>query len=429
MYKPLYFIIIYHIFVFLLAQFGPVQYVDFSAVKVGSYLTLIIIAVSIGYVFAISRPLKTIDSVFQSRSVVPESFFEITSLVTIGGLFLTLAVQLSSGSANFDFSAIGDTYISGYKNYELNSGNYSATFILYSMFVMPNFIATIWGLYYFRDMAKIWKIVSAAIIFLFPLLFTVLNGTQKSIGDLIIYILAVFFIKAVANNRLYSLRNILIFLIAAIGGSIALQNILSQRYKFIGVNIDNISTQESYHIVYDSGNIIFRIFGPEAGFPIAVLTGYLTNGLNGLSYCLNLPTTWSTLMGTSYSVSVIADRVFGVDFPYLNTYPHQAGIQYGWGETRWHSVFSWFASDFTFAGTIPIFGFLGYVYARAWAESIRFQNPYSILLFCLLSMGVIMMPANNQLMQTPGALLTLIVIVILYLRYRLPFNRPRPART
>jgi hypothetical protein len=427
MYTPLYFVIGYNLFVFVLAQFGPVQYVDFSARRVGAYIFLILISITIGYVFAIKKPVKTVDLVFHDSRIVPERLFELTTIVALIGVTLTLGIQLASGSANFDVTAIGETYIDGYKNYEINSGSYSVTFILYSLFVMPNFLATIWGLYYFQEMTKYWKIISLVIIFVFPLLFTLLNGTQKSIGDLVIYMVAVFLVKSAVRGSYISVKNILVFLVTAGGGLIALQNILSQRYKSIGIDLDNIGAQESHHIVYDGSNIIFSIFGPDTGFSLAVLTGYLTNGLNGLSYCLNLPTTWSSMLGTSYSVSVIANRVFGIDFPYLDTYPHQAGVQYGWGETRWHSVFSWFASDFTFVGTIPIFGFLGYVYARAWAESIRFQNPYSILLFCLLSMGVVMMPANNQLMQAPGSMLTLVTTVFLYLRFRVPFNRPRPV--
>jgi hypothetical protein len=115
--------------------------------------------------------------------------------------------------------------------------------------------------------------------------------------------------------------------------------------------------------------------------------------------------------------------VFGLPFYYYYTYPYMAGQATGWGESHWYSVFPWFASDFTFPGTVVLFGFFAYVYARTWAESVRFANPYAIMLFCLLTLGAVMIPGNNQLMG-PGNFITLILVTILYLTGRRAYNRP-----
>ena len=63
-----------------------------------------------------------------------------------------------------------------------------------------------------------------------------------------------------------------------------------------------------------------------------------------------------------------------------------------------------------------LFGLLAYIYARSWLLSIRQNNPYAILMFTLITMGVFFMPANNQLFHSPGLLFTVIVVSFLYIR-------------
>ena len=174
---------------------------------------------------------------------------------------------------------------------------------------------------------------------------------------------------------------------------------------------------------------MFQLFGYDVGLALSVLCEYLGNGLVGLGYCLDAPFTWSHMLGSSYALGVVGERVFGLPFYYYSSYPYMAGLTSGWGESHWYTVFPWFASDFTFPGTVILFGFFAYVYSRAWIESVRFANPYSIMLFCWMTLGVVMMPANNPLMYAPGALLTLGLVTTLYLANRRSYNRvPTPTR-
>lgn len=423
MYAPLYFIISYMAAALALAKIGPISYIDYDALKVTFYVSMILVSISIGYSFGVNRDLAAPSSRAISREPFPRYYFKIISVIALMGLVISFLSEYLSGTSNFDVSAIGETYIDGYKGYEMNSGNYDISFVLYSIFLLPTFIATIWGVYFFRYLNLYFKIAVVSIAFIFPLIFTLINGTQKNVGDIIIYLIAIFAIKSKINRKKISPKLVALISTIALSGVFLLSGILSLRYKAIGVDAFNINYLESYHLYVNTDNFIFKIFGPDMGFSIAILSGYLTNGLNGLSYALNSSGTWSFLLGTSYSISVIANRFFGLPFAYHDTYPYIVGLESGWDQTRWHSVFSWFASDFTFVGTVPLFGFFGFVYARAWKESIDYQNPFSILLFCLLTLGVFMMPANNQLMQTPGGLLTLAVIVFSYIRFRRPFNR------
>lgn len=424
MYRPLQFILFYNVAAVLMAHYGPIYYPDLDFYLVASYISLILAAITVGYMHGIRVQEALPQAPVARTDFFPRRLFLVFLVLALIGFAVNLATQIASGSANFDLNSLGDTYISAYEGYELNSGNYKLSFILYTLFLAPTFFTTIWGLFYFKFLPHLLKLATVAITLLFPLIFTLISGTQKNIGDLMIYLFSVILARQVTFERKISPIAVVVVAVIGVVGVFALSQILAQRAASVGIDLFNINRRETYQVVYDSTHVVFRLFGPDLGLPLSTLTGYLTNGLNGLSYSLKLPSTWSHFLGTSYSVSVIANRVFGIPFPYHDTYPHMAGLINGWGENRWHSVFSWFASDFTFAGTVPIFGWLGYVYARCWRETITFANPFSVALFCLLSLGVVMMPANNQLMQSPGAMLTLVTTCFLYLRFRRRFNQP-----
>lgn len=374
---------------------------------------------------AVNKPLVYEKVGRFEGSLYPNKFFNVVLFTSLTGFFLTFFIFYTSNQINLDIGSIGQTYAEGYKDYEKNSGSYSLSFILYSLLSTPNFFVAIWGIYFFPHIENYKKVAVLTCAFGAPALFTLSAGTQKNIGDVFMYLSAIIFIKIAVNRDRKFIINIIKIFSLSVFGAFALTFILGQRYSAISVDAFNINEREISLLSYDLDNVIFHIFGPDIGFTLAILSGYLTNGYNGLSYALHTQSTWSFMLGSSYSMSVIGERVFGLPSGYLNSYPYLTAIESGWGETRWYSVFSWFASDFTFAGTIPLFGFFAYVYGRAWMESIRFQNPFSIAIFCLLTLGAFMMPANNQLMQTPGGLLTLGATVFCYLRFRKRYNISR----
>lgn len=428
-FAPIIVIVIYLFSVLLLVNFGPVVYHGFDGVSVGIYITAICAAMSIGFALAVRAPLTVADAAtpMPSEQTVVRLFNIMVALVALGFAF-TVYTFVTSSNVNLDFTALGEAYSEGYKDYEKNSGTYSISFILYSIMAMPTFLVTIWGGFFYKNLSTTKKFVVPLLILGPPVIFTLGAGTQKNIGDLLIYICAIFAIRSAVKGRIITIRTAMAIAIVVVLGTLVLTAILSQRYAAIDVDAFNINSKEISLLSYNIDHAVFKIFGSDFGFSFSVLCGYLTNGYNGLSYALHTPSTWSFMLGSSYSLSVVGERVFGFSSGYLHSYPYLAAIESGWGETRWYTIFSWFASDFTFVGTVPLFGLFAYAYGRVWMESIKFQNPFSILLFCLLSMGAIMMPANNQLMQTPGGLLTLGVTIFLYLRFRRRYNRPFVTR-
>ena len=426
-FAPLVFTVGYLMLTLAITVFGPVIYVGYDWPRVAAYLGAICVSISIGYFLGVRRPmaLPTRGSGI-SYTRFDRKIFQVVLAISFLGLIYTLFEFLTSGAVNLDIGSVGRAYNDTYKYYEKNSGTYSFSFILYSLIAAPSFIVTIWGIYYLKYLNLLERGATLLVVFGAPVIFMLSAGQQKTIGDLIVYLSAIFILRAVIGGKSLNLKTVLIIAAVGVAGLAMFNIILTQRYDAIGINAININEREIDLVQYDTNHPVFKIFGFDLGFTLSILCMYIGNGLVGLGYALKAPFTWSFMLGTAYPLSVIGDRVFGLPFAYEYTYPYVAAYSSGWGESRWYSVFAWFASDFTFLGTIPIFGFFAYVYSRCWVESIRFANPFAILLFCLLTLGVVMMPANNQLMQTPGGLATLCVTVALYLMFRRRYNRPSP---
>ena len=427
-FAPLIFIVGYLALTLAITVFGPVVYTQYNWPLVAIYLGAICFSITIGYFVGIRRPVAIQNRVSGiSRALFDRKIFQVALVLSFVGLLYTIYSFLESATVNLDIGNVGQAYNDAYKNYERNSGTYSFSFILYTFIAAPSFIVTIWGIFFFNRISILEKLATLMIVFGTPLIFMLSAGQQKTIGDLVIYLSAIFAIRAAISGKPLNYQTILLILAVVLAGLAVFNIILTQRYAAIGIDALNINQREIELVRYDTTHPVFTIFGFGLGFTLSILCMYIGNGLVGLSYTLQAPFTWSFGLGTAYPMSVIGERVFGLPFAYEYTYPYVAAYTSGWGESRWYSVFSWFASDFTFIGTIPIFGFFAYVYARCWVESIRFANPFAIMLFSLLTLGVVMMPANNQLMQTPGGMLTLIVTVILYLMFRRRYNRPAAA--
>lgn len=425
---PIIFIIGYLAFTFVLTLVGPVVYANFDAVRVGLYLSAVGIAMLIGYNFAVR---KSMAMAMSNTPVInrgwEQTFFDTVLAISLLGFAYTLFNFITSG-ANLDIGSVGEAYSELYERERgAVSQGYSASFILYSILAAPTFLINILGIYYFRNLSLARKLAVVAVVFGVPIIFMLSAGQQKTIGDLIVYLGAILVIKASIHRKPLSARTIILLCGVGLVGLYVFSFILSNRYAAIGIGAHNINYRESDLLFYDTAHPLFQIFGPDQGFALSAFVMYLTNGLNGLSYALHTDPTWSHFYGSSYSISVIAERYLGLPPVIDLTYPSVTAYESGWGTTRWYSVFAWFASDFTWFGTIPLFGWLSYVYGRCWAEIVEFRNPFAMLLFCLLSLGVVMIPANNQLMQSPGGLATLGVTVVLYLTFRRRYNRPELA--
>lgn len=423
---PLQVVCFYIAFTLFLAVFGPVFYFGFDVQKTVFYMVAMLASIIAGYVYGVRKPLP-LARASSARPVNVDRIFNISLGLSLLGLAATVLSMIASNQFNTNLSGLGSTYADYYQDYTRNSGNYSSDFIIYTLSAAPTFIATIWGLFYFKRLSFYQKLFAITVILGNLFTFTIGSGKQKELGNIIVYALAVFAIKSASKGKILTPRNLVIGVLVLVIGIFGFTFILSQRYSAISIDVTNINSHVVNLIAFDKNSFVFSLLGERWGLAMAIFLWYLSQGYFGLSLSLNTPTTWTYMVGSSYSMSVISNQLLGFPFQYYNTYPYLAGAQSGWGESHWYTVFPWFASDFGFAGTVVLFGIFSYAYARCWIEAVRYKNPFSIMLFCLLTLGAAFIPANNQLVHSPAALMTMAVVLLLYFSYRRQFNDNRLA--
>lgn len=423
-YAPLKLILSFIIITFSLVIWGPVEYYMFPMGKTALFIFSVILAMVVGYTYGVATGVSPAKSGRVGGEVLVRRLFDFSLIVSIIALLISIGSAILSGQLNTDISTIGDAYASGYENYERNAGSYSLTFIIYSLSLPFNFISIVLGLYYFFSLGKIRQISVLFLIIASLLFYIVGSGKQKQLGDIIIYIISIAAIKYGVRRKPIKIKWIALAAVFGVVGLMAFVAILGQRYSVLGVDIANINQRINDRVYFDRTHPVFTIFGPSYGLNLAMFSTYLSQGYYGLGLSLETDWKWTHFLGFSYSISVIANRLFGVEWEWPNTLIVQVANSTGWDESKWNTIFPYYATDFTFPGTVVIFGYFAYVYARAWNSAIKYENPFSILVFSLLTMGALFIPANNQLLHSPGGLFTTALVTALYLTFGRQFNRP-----
>ena len=260
------------------------------------------------------------------------------------------------------------------------------------------------GVYYFKHLRISYKFLVIAVFVLWIIINTLSYGNQKSLGEVVIYILIVSAIKMLDVAPADRKRHILFSACLLVLLSIAIAFIQHQRLSVLGLSAVNIDQKLNIMTYYNWDHVLFKILGYEAGLALSsFFMGYLAGGYYGLSLCLQLPFVWTYGLGSSFSLMAFLKIIGGVEyFEYFfnQTYIYRMEATTGWhGLLAWNTIFPWLASDFTFVGALIIFIPVAYVYALCWKEIVKYRNPVSILMFSMLSIGLIFVPANNQLLH------------------------------
>ena len=439
-YLPLHVLIAYLAFGVFISMAGPLEYDGYNKLPVLIFMGSFAGFFSLGYILGAKAPI-TVSNKYSEASLtrlLTQIFNWSILLSAFVTTFLFIDAIATTGLSLNIFKS-GAAYFNAYDGYVRNTGSYSLKFIISSFGSVPAFITSIWGVYYFKTLSFSRKLLVLYTIVGTLIIFTVGGGKQKQFGDFVIYFASLYAISRASRNQLSFgfIVKILSLLLLAI---MVLLTLLSLRYQEIGVDIKNLNGVIHPLIYFNENHIVPILLGDNIGFSVTILSGYFGQGYYGLSLALEQPFTWTAFSGSSYSLSVILNQFFGLPFMVEDSYPYLVADNTGWAHTKWHTGFAWLASDLTFPGTVLLGGGIGYLYAKLWREAILLQNPLSILLFCLLSVGAAYMPANNQLMHSPGALFTLFTIVYLYfwlrgvvnyyaLRRKSLVKSPTPAKT
>ncbi|MBN1958139.1 MAG: hypothetical protein JW773_08075 [Desulfuromonadales bacterium] len=404
------------------ATFGPLKYQGYRVDLVLPFMLFVIMAFSVGYVLGSrTRPLARVMLKKGHCHAELKMFFCACLFASILLMSYEILFAAFQGGLSFSFSGGAENYFAAYTDYERNSGNYSAHFLLMSIGALPLFTAQVLGILYFKDLSRLSRL---AVVFLFVsslLVYVLGGGKQKQFGDIIIYVVSVVIAKQAMTGRLTFATLMKVALVLCAGISVLLA-LLTYRYRAIGVSLANLNEKLHPLMHYQEIEFLNGILNKAIFFPIVMFSGYLGQGYYGLALSLEQPFTWTCFAGSSYSVSVILNRFFGVEFWVTHNYPYLVGFATDWNQSKWHTVFSWLASDLTFPGVIVFMGFIGFLYGRVWREILLYRNPLSVMVFAMMNIGWAYAPANNQLMHSPGALFTTLATLLVYFCFHVNFN-------
>lgn len=416
-YLPLTAYLLYAAFVIGCLLFGPVQFEGIGygilLAFLGAYLFLFAIGYLVGAKGAFSVPVERREAMGKDGYRRIRKIFGFLLIVAVAQSVLGWADLIISGGAS-NFSALGERYSDYYGGYERGQAKVDLQYVASILVQAALALAIILGLANYRHLEKGRRWLLVFVVGSYVLVNLLGSGKQKYLGDIVIFVLVATMIGMAARGA--KLRPARMAKLAAFSAVSLLifAEILRQRYSYIGVGIDSIAEMSHPLVIWDVNTPLVELFGPDYGFAFGYVLFYFSNGLYGLYLCLTLPFEWTYLVGSSYSIGRVAEIVTGEPGAILHsTYPYRAGLIYGWGLEKWHSAFSWIASDIGFTGVLVLTPAFGLFYARLWREAVNSLNVAAAPLFIYLSLGLAFSFANNQLVHAMSGVIVLGVLLIL----------------
>lgn len=421
-YLPLNVYLGYSFFVLLSLFLGPIEYKNLDFLVLGGFIFVLIFLFALGYMAGARGGYRYFSINIYERAVSYRRirrFFQVLLILSVVSSLLQWYSFLASGGG-LNLDSVGDSYVKGYEGYERGRATIDFFYVLDIFDQALATLALLFSFYYFRVVGRGGRYAILFVVATYLLINVVGTGKQKYLGDLVIFIFFCLLINFAAQGKKFKMRTLGGAAVALFIVFFLFVEILRQRYQAAGIGLDNIQEKAHPLISWDEGSVVFSLVGSDYALALGIFLGYFSNGLYGLYLSLTLPFEWSYFSGNSYSLGRIIEIIFSADgFILEHTYPYRVGATYGWGFDKWHSMFSWLASDVTFLGVLLITPMFSFMYARLWLQAITASNPFSGPLFIYLSLGLIFSYANNQIMH---GLAGVIVLVVLFLGWMFSRN-------
>lgn len=427
-YLPLNLYVCYSLFVLLCLFIGPIEYRGMDYLVLVPFMAAMLFLFSIGYILGARGTYRFHSDLLSERRLTYHRVSRYVHLLLVLGVISSIAqfYQFTSSGGALSISSIGENYVAGYKDYERGQANVDLMYIVNIFDQALSLFLVLVCFYYFSSMKKLPRYAFLFIVVTYLLVNVIGSGKQKYLGDIIIFTFFCTMINFAAKNVRLKASIIALGGVAAAIIFLMFIEILRQRYQAAGITLDNIYEKTHPLITWDEGSGVFKWVSFDYGLALGIFLGYFTNGLYGLYLSLTLPFEWTYFVGNSYSLGRIVEIFTSNNGLVLDhTYPYRVGLEYGWGLDKWHSLFSWMASDISFVGVLAITPVFSFFYAKIWLQAIKASNPFAGPLFIYFSMGLIFSYANNQIMHGMAGVLVLFALLTGWLL----FGRKKSSRT
>lgn len=232
--------------------------------------------------------------------------------------------------------------------------------------------------------------------------FSVLRGTDKEFGDLLVIIVSAFLINIVRQGKGVSLAGLLgkqwkRIVIVLVFFAIASSMFVTRKSERLGgyENLQVVCAANST-ICADTNYDGIEWLPVQARFGVSTLVIYISQGFYGLALALEQDFKPAWGLGHSRAFMSVYQQFTGDDKLETRTYTYRNGFQ-GWNEDNfWSTIIPWFANDVGFIGAVFVIAGLGYVWGRSWrAATVGGSDPAAVV-FCQLMVVMLYFTANNQ---------------------------------
>lgn len=395
---PLYLYLLTSFMVIFTILFSPIQY---YTINISSY-AFFTISIFVNSLFYLAGQRITINNCINFDKVLT-TISKFSKYIVYFKIILIINDWVING-----YQLLGAAYVSGYDGYERGNADINLKYIFdlvsdffvyfYLIFAINNFFEK--------------KIKYDFIICLLYVLFMVfLSGKQKYLGDFIL-LFTFFYILNNYRRKHVLLKSVLKYFMYFFILTSLFSALLYTRYEAAGINIANIAEKMSVHTYWDEERFLFILF-KDFSFPLSMFLGYFTTGFYGLNMTLQLPFEFTYFIGSSYSFSRLIEVFTQANIADL-TYPTRSE-SLNWGLSKWHTVYSWLASDFTFLGSILIVGLFFFYFSIIWKGCILTNDLLSKFSGSYFFIGIIFVNSNNQMLHSVSGLMFFLFLNLLIL--------------
>jgi hypothetical protein len=167
-----------------------------------------------------------------------------------------------------------------------------------------------------------------------------------------------------------------------------------------GGNVTSLCIGSEVDICLTHGAMVAQYLSDWQVFAIGITAGYMSQGYYGLSTAMGLDfqSTWFT--GFSPMIARMYESISGDPEMYLNSYTYRLR-SLGWSdEYAWSTLMIWFANDVGFIGALVVLFLFSYLFGAAWRDAVLARDDRAAIVFVMLFLMFIYLPANNQIGQT-----------------------------
>jgi hypothetical protein len=385
----------------IIFQFGPMRYPTEGRPMVLTFLVLCFACIWFGYHIGTGRAVS-------STNLKNTNFY-----ILVGGVLSILTLWPSAdaytGRSPFDvLAALNDqsnTYSGLAARLAETEGSRTGVVIM-RMFTQPFAYAAIPLSIIFWNRGWMPK----AAFFMATgsyLVFSILRGTDREVGDLIVLIgsasLVVMVRKQLGGQPRVKLptnqmKKIGVLILALVIVTIAFDSFSSRKEGRLGSAAE--FCMDASGACADYSNPLVALLPESQKFSATMATSYLTNGYYGLQLALQKP--WEPMFGFGHSDALL--RVYQLlsgDLTLASRSYNFRGVYNGWpSQFFWSSMVTSLANDVSFPGALILLVMLGTLWSRSWIAATYGSNDAAVVVFCLCMHTLFYFPANLQVLQT-----------------------------